>query len=113
MIPAARSPPSTVGPSAERVLSLDDDGVGSVADALSSATSRAVLRRLGHAPAPASTVAEAVGESIQTVGYHLDRLDAAGLVRVVDTRYSPKGREMDVYAPVPVTIVCESTDRQD
>jgi DNA-binding transcriptional ArsR family regulator len=113
MIPTARSPPSTVETPAERVLSLDDDGVGAVADALSSATARAVLRRLGRDPAPASAVAEAVGESIQTVGYHLDRLDAAGLVRAVDTRYSPKGREMDVYAPVPVTIVCESPDRRD
>ncbi|WP_251341779.1 hypothetical protein [Haloplanus halophilus] len=37
----------------------------------------------------------------------------AGLVETVDTRYSPKGREMDVSAAVPVTVVCGPVDRGD
>jgi DNA-binding transcriptional ArsR family regulator len=94
----------------ERVCTIED--AGPVFEALTSETARTVLRQLHRSPAPASEVAEAVGTSIQNATYHLDRLDAVGLVDRVETWYSAKGREMDVYAPVLVTIVCapDATD---
>jgi DNA-binding transcriptional ArsR family regulator len=79
---------------------------GAVFDALASETARGVLAHLRESPAPASEVAAAMDVSIQSATYHLDRLVAAGLVDCVDTWYSAKGREMDVYAARPVTVVC-------
>jgi len=46
-----------------------------------------------------------VDSSLQNVGYHLSRLEDAGLVTVVGTRYSEKGVEMDGYAPTVGAIV--------
>jgi predicted transcriptional regulator len=94
----------------ERVCPIEE--AGPVFEALTSETARTVLRRLHRSPAPASEVAEAVGTSIQNATYHLDRLEAVGLVDRVETWYSANGREMDVYAPVLVTVVCapDATD---
>jgi hypothetical protein len=41
---------------------------------------------------------------VRSVGYHLDRLGAAGL-RGVGSRYSEKGTGMDVYAPAGSPLV--------
>jgi predicted transcriptional regulator len=82
--------------SAESV-SLDE--AGAVIDALGSRTARSILAALYEEPRPASEIAAAVETSTQNVNYHLDRLREAALVEVVDTWYSSKGAEMDVYAP--------------
>jgi DNA-binding transcriptional ArsR family regulator len=76
-------------------------------EALGAETARSVLARIYDEPATASAVADAVGASIQTVRYHLDRLLDAGLVEVGGTRYSSKGFEMDVYVPAhrPLVVV--------
>jgi DNA-binding transcriptional ArsR family regulator len=87
-----------------RTVALDD--AAPVFEALASETARAILARLADSPAPASDVADAVDTSIQNAAYHLDRLADADLVRPVGTWYSAKGREMEVYAARPVTIVC-------
>ena len=73
--------------------------------ALSSGMGREILTVLHEDAMPPSDVAEAVGTSIQNVTYHLDRLQEAGLVRVIDTWYSSRGREMDVYALVSDPIM--------
>ena len=80
-----------------RVLSLDDaDGV---IGSLASETARSILQSLHNEPATASDLADSADTTIQNVGHHLESLQAADLVEVVETRYSVKGREMDVYAP--------------
>ena len=86
-----------------RVLGLE--AAGEVFGALTSETARDLLARLHDSPAPPSELAAALGTSVQNVGYHLDRLDAAGLVEVVGSRYSEKGAEMDVYAPTGTPLV--------
>ena len=78
---------------------LDLDAAAGVFDALTSETARDLLAILHDSPAPPSELASALGTSIQNVSYHLGRLEAAGLVEVVGSRYSEKGAEMDVYAP--------------
>jgi DNA-binding transcriptional ArsR family regulator len=80
-----------------RVLGLDE--AAEVFGALSSGTARDLLASLHESPAAPSELAASLGTSIQNVGYHLDRLEAVGLVEVVGSRYSEKGAEMDVYAP--------------
>jgi len=78
-------------------VSLED--AGAVIDALASGTARSILATLYEQPRPASEIATAVDTSTQNVNYHLRKLSEADLVEVVDTWYSSKGAEMDVYAP--------------
>lgn len=69
-----------------------------VFDGLTSETARTVLTVLAEEPRPASAVAEAVGTSTQNAFYHINNLHDGGLLTVVDTWYSEKRTEMDVYA---------------
>lgn len=84
---------------------LDLDAAAEVFGALTSGTARGLLANLHDSPAPPSELAVALGTSVQNVGHHLDRLEAADLVEVVGTRYSEKGAEMDVYAPTGSPLV--------
>jgi DNA-binding transcriptional ArsR family regulator len=88
-----------------RVLWLDDEDADQLIGSLSSETARAVLTELHHGPATASELSEDVDTSLQNVRHHLDSLQEAGLVQVADTRYSVKGREMNVYAPTDDSLV--------
>ncbi|SHH13249.1 ArsR/SmtB family transcription factor [Halobaculum gomorrense] len=88
-----------------RVIGVDGDDADDVLAALSSDTARAILSALHDSPGPASDVADRVDSSLQNTQYHLKRLREAGVVEVVDTVYSQKGREMDVYAPADGPLV--------
>lgn len=88
-----------------QTLWLDSDDAGELLSCLSSETARAVLTALHEKPATASEVADRVDTSLQNARHHLGNLEEAGLVRVADTRYSSKGREMNVYAPAEEPMV--------
>jgi DNA-binding transcriptional ArsR family regulator len=88
-----------------RVLSLTDDDADRLIGSLSSETARSILAALEESPATASELADAVSTSLQNVRHHLGNLEEAGLVEVADTRYSVKGREMNVYAPTQDSLV--------
>jgi DNA-binding transcriptional ArsR family regulator len=88
-----------------RVLWLDDEDAERLITSLSSDTARAVVTALYDERGTASELAERVDTSLQNVRHHLDHLQEAGLVRVVDTRYSVKGREMNVYGPTDDSLV--------
>jgi predicted transcriptional regulator len=82
-----------------RVVCLDTDEAAALCGSLASDTATSILSRLFEEPTTASKLADRVDTSLQNAHYHLDRLREAGLVRVVDTWYSSRGVEMDVYAP--------------
>lgn len=94
-------------------ISLTDSD--EVLDALSSKTARKVLTALHEEPAPASDLAEQVETSLQNVNHHLSQLQSAGLIDNVDTWYSTKGREMDVYAPAnePLVMVAGESGNEE
>lgn len=98
-----------------RTLWLDSDDAGELLSSLSSDTARAVLSTLHEEPATASEVADRVGTSLQNARHHLTNLQEAGLVRVADTRYSQKGREMNVYAPSeePMVVFVGREEQED
>lgn len=73
--------------------------------ALSSDTARRILDSLHEAPSTPSEVADEVDTTLQNTRYHLSKLEDADLISVQETRYSPKGREMKVYAPDEPTVV--------
>lgn len=92
-------------PSTVRTLFLDSEDTDELISSLASGTARSILVELHETPSTASEVATAVDTSVQNVRHHLDNLTDAGLVHVAETRYSTKGREMDVYAPVDEQLV--------
>ena len=93
-----------------RVLGMTDDDADEVLDALSSDTRRRVVRALFEEPATASELADRLDTSIQNLHYHLTTLEESGLVEPVETVYSAKGNEMDVYAPASDPLVFVGDD---
>ena len=104
---------SAVDDGEPRVIGVDSDEADDVISALSSETARKLLAELHQDPAPPSELSERVDTSLQNAQYHLQKLESAGAVSVVDTAYSAKGREMDVYAPAdqPLVIFAGDEDR--
>lgn len=87
------------------------DTAGSVFESLSAEPARSLVRRIYERPATPTELAAAVGTSLETVRPHLDRLEAADLVEVVETEYAPDGRSTKVYGPArepPVIVAGEA-----
>lgn len=108
------SKPDTSSADAEpRVIGVDSDDADDVISALSSETARKLLAELHEDPAPPSELADRVDTSLQNAQYHLEKLQSAGAVSVIDTAYSAKGREMDVYAPADKPLVIFAGDEEE
>jgi DNA-binding transcriptional ArsR family regulator len=88
-----------------RVIGLDSEDADDLLSALSSDTAREVLATLHDDPDTPARVADRVDTSLQNAQYHLGNLEEAGLIEVIDTVYSEKGREMRVYAPADRPLV--------
>ncbi len=100
------SPDTTAADDADpRVVDVDSEDADDILAALSSGTARALLSALHDEPASPSDLADRVDTSLQNAQYHLEKLETAGAVEVIDTVYSEKGREMDVYAPADQPLV--------
>ncbi len=96
-----------------RVIGVDSEDAEEVLSALSSETARNLLAEVHDDPAPPSELAERVDTSLQNAQYHLENLESAGAVEVVDTAYSAKGREMDVYAAADQPLVIFAGDQEE
>lgn len=93
------------------VVSISD--AGATFDVLGSRTAREILAALYDEPGTASDVAEETDSSLQNVAYHLENLREAALIETVDTWYSPKGREMDVFAPTGEPLLLYAGETSD
>lgn len=105
--------PSRVDPTPPddpQVFGLEDDATRDALSALSADTARTILSLLYDQPCSPTEIREEVGTSLQNVHYHLEKLDSAGLIREVGTRYSEKGNEMAVYAPASEAVVFMAGD---
>ena len=87
------------------VISISEEAADEVFETLSSSTARRILSLLYEEPRPASELADETDTTVQNVRYHLNNLQAADLVSIVDTWYSEKGTEMNVYAPTEAAVV--------
>lgn len=99
----ARLFPSRTERSIERdrdpsVLYVDDDRTAEMISTLSGETALTVFRMLNEEALTASEIADRLDLSVQNASYHLENLQEADLVEVIDTCYSEKGREMEIYA---------------
>ncbi|GAA0681649.1 ArsR/SmtB family transcription factor [Natronoarchaeum mannanilyticum] len=88
-----------------QLICLDDDRADEILAAVQSDTARSVVRALTEKPMTPTEIAESLEMSVENATYHLDNLEEAGLVAVVDTVYSEKGREMAVYGPAEEPLV--------
>ncbi|SIR67428.1 ArsR/SmtB family transcription factor [Natronorubrum thiooxidans] len=93
-----------------RIVDLEGDEADAVFSALSSTTARQIYARLEAEPGTPSDIADAVDSSIQNVRYHLENLEDAGLIEVVDTWYSSRGNEMSVYAATDGPLIVTSDE---
>ncbi len=108
LFPLRSDTPSSEGQ--PRVVGLEDEDADAVFGALSSSTAREIYSTLADEPGTPSDIAEAVDSSIQNVRYHLEKLEDAGLVEVVDTWYSSRGNEMSVYATADGPLIVTSDE---
>lgn len=106
--PLPLRPPVEHAPRDRSVVDLDT--ASSALRALSSETAQSILGALGDGPATTSDLADRVDTSPQNVHYHLENLQAAGLVTEVGTWYSSKGREMPVFALTAERVEVRFTD---
>lgn len=93
-----------------RVIGVDSEEADDVLSALTAETGRELLSALHDEPAPPAELADRVDTSLQNAQYHLNKLESAGAIEVIDTVYSEKGREMDVYAPADRPLVIFAGD---
>ena len=110
LLPSQSDPEVDASP---RVVGLDDDDADELLSALSSTTARRILGELHEEPTNPAELAESVDTSLQNVQYHLGRLESAGAIEVIDTAYSEKGREMDLYAPADRPLVVVAADEDE
>lgn len=103
-------PSPTVPDKAIKAVDLFSEEGGKLVEVLASETARTVLTELSDTPATKADIAERVDTSLQNAHYHVDRLEEAGLVGVVGTHYSARGREMDVYALNGASLVLIGSD---
>jgi DNA-binding transcriptional ArsR family regulator len=82
-----------------RTVTLGTEQAAALCGALASETATSILARLFEEPMTASDLADRVDTSLQNAHYHLERLRESDLIHVVDTWYSSRGVEMNVYAP--------------
>jgi len=106
-----RSEPST-DEGEPRVVDLDGEEADEVFSALSSSTAREIVATLHEEPRTQSEISDALDTTVQNVRYHLDKLEDAGLVEVVDTWYSSRGNEMSVYAPADGALIVSNDERE-
>lgn len=111
MFDRLRSSTPPVSPTGDpRVLLIDSNVADDVLGAMASTTARQILGLLHEEPCPPSAIADRLDLSIPNVHYHLENLEDAGLIAVVDIWYSEKGNEMQVYAPADGPIVFVGTE---
>lgn len=85
-----------------------------ITQVISNDTARQIIELLADAPLSASDIAEHLQAPLTTITYNLENLESVGLIRVERIKYSEKGREVKIYAPVKklIVVVPEKTDRK-
>lgn len=85
-----------------------------ITQVISNDTARKIIELLADAPLSATDIADRLHAPLTTIAYNLENLEGVGLVKVERIKYSEKGREVKIYAPVRklIVVVPEKTDRK-
>jgi DNA-binding transcriptional ArsR family regulator len=98
LLPTSSEPSVDQNGGEPSVLYVDNEQTRDVISTLSSDTAFGIFQMLNEQPLTPSEVSEELDMSVQNASYHIENLQEANLVEVIDTCYSEKGREMDIYA---------------
>jgi DNA-binding transcriptional ArsR family regulator len=79
------------------ILEPGDEKAQKIAKAIASRTAGEILQLLKDGSQASTQIAEALKIPITTVQYHLENLVDAGVITIVEKRWSQKGREVKVY----------------
>jgi DNA-binding transcriptional ArsR family regulator len=79
------------------VMQPGDERAKKIARAMASQTANDIIQAFGERPMTSSEIARLMNIPITTASYHIDNLLDAGLLNVIETRWSKKGREIKVY----------------
>lgn len=76
-------------------------------------TARQIIELLADAPLSANDIAQRLQAPLTTITYNLENLESVGLIKIEKIKYSEKGREVKIYAPVRklIVLVPEKTDK--
>lgn len=85
-----------------------------ITQVISNDTARKIIELLADAPLSASDIAERLQTPLTTIVYNLENLEGVGLIKVEKIKYSEKGREVKIFAPVRklIVVVPERTDKK-
>lgn len=86
------------------VLQLSED-CKKIARLLSNETSIRILRLLSKKSMSAGDLADELQVRLNTLKYNLDSLLEVGLIRVIQIKWSQKGREVKIYEAVEKVII--------
>ena len=90
------------------VIQPGDERAQRIARAMASQTANAIIQAFGSGPLTSSEVARSMAIPITTATYHIDNLLNAGLIAVMETRWSEKGREVKVYGLANQVVIIAS-----
>jgi DNA-binding transcriptional ArsR family regulator len=79
------------------ILEPGDERAQKIAKAMASRTAGEILQLLKEGSHASTQIAESLKIPITTVQYHLENLVDAGVITIVEKRWSQKGREVKVY----------------
>ncbi|NVO67832.1 ArsR/SmtB family transcription factor [Methanofollis tationis] len=79
------------------VMEPGDERAQRIAKAMASQTASDILSALRDAPLSAAEIADRLAIPLTTLKYHVENLADAGLIEIVRTKWSSKGREVKVY----------------
>ena len=90
------------------VIQPGDERAQKIARAMASQTANAIIQTFGDGPLTSSEVARQMAIPITTASYHIENLLDAGLLEVMETRWSEKGREVKVYGLANQVLIIAS-----
>ncbi|ABN57441.1 MULTISPECIES: ArsR/SmtB family transcription factor [Methanoculleus] len=90
------------------VIQPGDEKAQRIARAMASQTANAIIQAFGGGPLTSSEVARRMKIPITTASYHIENLLDAGLLEVMETRWSEKGREVKVYGLANQVLIIAS-----
>lgn len=100
-------------PDGRSFVTIEGEYASSVWPTLASTTARQILIQLHENPATASDLADSIDTSLQNVLHHLSSLEEVELIKIVDTWYSSRGLEMNVYAPIARSLILFAGSKDD
>ncbi|MFQ5476618.1 MAG: ArsR/SmtB family transcription factor [Nitrosopumilus sp.] len=88
-----------------KILATDDEKIKSYAELFTNDSSRKILQLLFNEELAATQIAQKTDVSLQLVKYHLNKLQALGVVTISKIEKNSKSQDMKIYSATKFSIV--------